>query len=315
MICCSNTMADKIYDIAVIGGGPAGYTAALYAARAGYTVAVIEKLAAGGQMTETAMIDNYPGFEAGIDGFTLGAKMQQCATRFGAEVISAEVRAVELATTPKKLVTDSGELLAKAVIVATGAVHRHLGIANEQELVGRGVGYCATCDGMFYRGKTVAVVGGGNSAAADALYLSKICKKVFVIHRRDTLRATKIYHEPLLRAENVEMKWNRRVTDLRFDTRLQGVALESTVDGACEELALDGLFISIGRAPATEMFAGQLMLDEQGYIVADESTKTSIAGVFAAGDVRAKPLRQIVTATADGAVAAQMAEEYLMQQV
>lgn len=308
-------MADKIYDVIVIGGGPAGYTAALYAARAALSVAVVEKLSAGGQMTETSMIENYPGFEESVDGFTLGAKMQQGAARFGAELISAEVRGVELAATPKRVVTDAGELQARTVIVATGANHRHLGVENEQALVGRGVGYCATCDGMFYRGKTVAVVGGGNSAAADALYLSKICKRVYVIHRRDTLRATKIYHEPLMRAENVEFKWNSKVSDLRFDAKLHGVLLESTAGGEREELPLDGLFISIGRAPATELVKGQLMLDEQGYIIADESTKTNIEGVFAVGDVRTKALRQIVTATADGAVAAHFAEEYLTHHI
>ncbi len=184
-------MAENIYDTVVLGGGPAGYTAALYAIRAGLSVLVVEKLSPGGQMTETALIENYPGFSQGIDGFSLGAEMQQGAARFGAETLQAEVREVRLAETPKRIYTDSGELLARTVIVATGAEHKHLGVAGEERLVGRGIGYCAACDGMFFRGKCVAVVGGGNSAAADALYLSKICQKVYLIHRRDVLRATK----------------------------------------------------------------------------------------------------------------------------
>ena len=304
-------MVDKIYDVAIVGGGPAGYTAALYATRAGLDTVLIEKLSAGGQMTETAMIDNYPGFPEGVDGFTLGAAMQQGAVRFGCEVLSNEVLSLSLAEPVKTVKTDAGELRAKAVILAMGATHRHLGIEGEQALVGRGLGYCAACDGMFFRGKTVAVVGGGNSAAADALYLSRICKKVYVIHRRDTLRATKIYHEPLMQAQNVEFKWNSRVVELLSEQRLTGAVIESVGDGARETLALDGLFISIGRTPATDLVKGQVALDEAGYVVADETTRTSLAGVFAVGDVRTKALRQIVTATADGAVAAHFAEEYL----
>lgn len=306
-------MVDKIYDVAIVGGGPAGYTAALYATRAGLDTVLIEKLSAGGQMTETAQIDNYPGFPDGVDGFTLGAAMQQGAVRFGCEVLSNEVLSFSLAEPVKTVKTDAGELRAKAVILAMGATHRHLGIEGEQALVGRGLGYCAACDGMFFRGKTVAVVGGGNSAAADALYLSRICKKVYLIHRRDALRATKIYHEPLMQAQNVEFKWNSRVVELLAEGRLTGAVIESTEGGARETLALDGLFISIGRTPTTDLVKGQVALDEAGYVVADETTKTSLAGVFAVGDVRTKALRQIVTATADGAVAAHFAQEYLSQ--
>jgi len=306
-------MSDKIYDVAVVGGGPAGYTAALYATRAGLDTVLIEKLSPGGQMTETAQIDNYPGFPEGVDGFTLGANMQQGAVRFGAETLNAEVLSLNLTASPKQIKTDTADIHAKTVILATGATHRHLGVENEQALVGRGVGYCAACDGMFFRGKTVAVVGGGNSAAADALYLSRICKKVYVIHRRDTLRATKIYHEPLMQAQNVAFKWNSRVVELLAEGKLTGAVIESVGDGARETLALDGLFISIGRTPATDLVKGQVALDEAGYVVADETTRTSLGGVFAVGDVRTKALRQIVTATADGAVAAHFAEEYLTQ--
>lgn len=302
---------DQIFDTVIIGGGPAGYTAALYATRAGLSTLVLEKFSAGGQMTQTQQIDNYPGFPEGVDGFTLGFKMQEGAERFGALTKRTEVLSLDLAATPKRIVTDEGEFLAKTVIIATGADHKHLGVEHESELVGRGVGYCAACDGMLFRDKTVAVVGGGNSAAADALLLSKICAKVYLIHRRDTLRATKIYHEPLMQADNVEFVWNSRVDELLFDQKITGVRVCDIPSGELKRLELDGLFISIGRSPETAFLQGQLALDEQGYIVADESTKTSVDGVFAAGDVRTKAVRQIVTAAADGAVAAHMAEQYL----
>lgn len=302
---------EKIYDVVVIGGGPAGYTAALYATRAGLDTLVLEKFSAGGQMTETQSIDNYPGFDEGVDGFTLGMKMQAGAERFGAKTVQTEVLSCELSAQPKKIVTDSGEIFARAVIIATGAGHKHLGVADEDKLVGRGVGYCAACDGMLYRGKTVAVVGGGNSAAADALLLSKICAKVYLIHRRDTMRAEKVYHEPLMKAEGIEFLWNSEVSELIYDKRLSGVKIRNKQSGEESELSLDGLFISIGRSPVTAAFGGQIALDGSGYIIAGEDTKTNIEGVFAAGDVRTKALRQIVTAAADGAVAAHFAEEYI----
>lgn len=301
----------NLYDVIIIGGGPAGYTAALYTVRSGFSTLVIEKMAAGGQMNETTQIDNFPGFDEGIDGFSLGMKMQSGAQRFGAETKNAQVLSVQLHGAMKEVETDDGVYRAKAVIIATGAGHKHLGLENEQNLVGRGIGYCASCDGMFYRGKTVAVVGGGNSAAADALVLSRIAKKVHVIHRRDTLRATKVYHEPLMRAENVEFHWNSEVSQLLADGKLTGVTLKDVHSGAESALDLDGLFISIGRDPATKLFAGQLELDRSGYIVAGESTQTSVPGVFAVGDVRTKAVRQIVTAAADGAVAAHYVEEFL----
>lgn len=299
------------YDVIIIGGGPAGYAAALYTVRSGFSTLVIERMAPGGQMNETLQIDNYPGFDDGIDGFSLGMKMQNGALRFGAQTKYAEVKSVELRGKEKRIETDDGVYTAKAVILATGAGHKHLGVAGESELVGKGVGYCASCDGMFYRGKTVAVVGGGNSAAADALVLSRIAKKVYLIHRRDNLRATKVYHEPLEKAENVEFLWNSKVSGLLHGEKLTGVAVENLVDGTRKELPLDGLFISIGRDPATGLFRDQLELDQQGYIVAGESTETSVPGVYAVGDVRTKAVRQVVTAAADGAVAAHYVEEYL----
>lgn len=304
-------MQNKIYDMIVIGGGPAGYTAALYGARAGLEVLVLEKFSAGGQMTQTQQIDNYPGFDEGIDGFSLGFKMQAGAERFGARTEQTEVLSVKLDESPKVISTDMGDFFAKTVVIATGAEHKHLGIDGEDALIGRGVGYCAACDGMLFRGKTVAVVGGGNSAAADALLLSKICAKVYVIHRRDAMRAEKIYHEPLMQAENVEFKWNCTVEEFVADAKLSGVVIADKLSGEKKTLTLDGLFISVGRSPVTELFRGQLDIDAQGYIVADETTRTNIAGVYAVGDVRTKVVRQIVTAAADGAVAVHFAQEYI----
>ena len=303
---------EKIYDVLIIGGGPGGYTAALYAARAGLRTVVVEKLSAGGQMALTTQIDNYPGIPQTIDGFTLGMQMQEGAERFGAETVLAEVQSVELSPDPKVIHTSEGILQARSVIIATGANARPLGLEKEQAMVGRGVNYCAACDGMFYRGKTVVVVGGGNSAAADAMLLSRICKKVILVHRRDTLRATKIYHEPLMKAANVEFRWNSTVVDLEENGVLTGVKVRDIQSGSEEIIPADGLFVSIGRAPATSLFEGQLALDPGGYIQADESTATSIPGVFAVGDVRTKQVRQIITAASDGAVAAHMAEEYLL---
>ena len=302
---------NPVYDVIIIGGGPAGYTAALYTARAGLSTLVIEKMAAGGQMTQTNQIDNYPGFAQGIDGFTLGAQMQLGAQRFGAKTLRAQVTQVLLEEREKQIITDSGSYRAKTVILSTGAVHKHLGLAGEEELVGRGVAYCAACDGMFYRGKTVAVIGGGNTAAGDALLLSRIAKKVLLIHRRDTLRASRIYQQQLEEAENVEFHWNTTVQEFLAEEKLTGLRLRNEQTGELAEVAADGAFISIGTAPVTSLFAGQAALDENGYLIADESTRTNIPGVFAVGDVRTKEVRQIVTATADGAVAAHYAQQYL----
>jgi len=302
---------DHIYDMIVVGGGPGGYTAALYAARAGLDTLVVEKLSAGGQMSLTNQIDNYPGFEDGISGDELAARMQRQAERFGARTMNAEVRNIDLHASPKLLTTSHGMLWARTVVLATGANPRELGVAGEKELIGKGVAYCAACDGMVYKGKTVAVVGGGNSAVSDALILSRIAKKVIIIHRRDTLRATKVYHDPLMKAENVEFRWNSVVTEFIHGDKLTGVRLKNVQSGEESELMCDGLFVSVGRKPATELVSGQLELDPSGYIIADETTCTTIPGVYAVGDVRTKLMRQIVTAVSDGATAVHMAEEYL----
>lgn len=305
---------NRIYDMLIVGGGPGGYTAALYAARAGLDTLVLEKLSPGGQIALTHQVDNYPGFEAGIDGFELGMKMQAQAERFGAKTAFAEVYNLELEGEIKTLETSEGVFRGRTVVIATGANPRELGIEKEAQLVGRGVAYCAACDGMFYRGKTVAVVGGGNSAAADALLLSRVAKKVILVHRRDTLRATKIYHQSLLEKENVEFYWNSQVEELIHGDKLQAIRLRNTKTGEQTEVACDGLFVSIGRKPATQLVKGKLPLDDSGYVIAGETTETGIPGVYAVGDVRTKPLRQVVTAVADGAMAVAMAEEYLAGQ-
>ena len=302
---------ENIYDLVIVGGGPAGYTAALYGARAGLKTLVVEKLSAGGQMNLTHQIDNYPGFPEGIDGFTLGQQMLEGAQRFGAETRYAQVDSLDLSSDLKVIRATDGEILARSVILATGAEPRPLGLPNEGSLMGKGVSYCAFCDGMFYRNKTVVVVGGGNTAAAEALHLSRLAKKVYLVHRRHSLRATKVYHEPIQKAENIEFLGGYVVTELLENGVLTGVRVRDPETGKEQVLEAEGLFVSIGRNPATELVAGQLELDSQGYILAGESTQTSLPGVFAAGDVRTKALRQVVTAVADGANAAAQAEQYL----
>ncbi len=302
---------EHIHDLIIIGGGPGGYTAALYAARSGLDTLVLEKLSPGGQMAETQWIDNYPGFDQGIEGYALGEQMRSGAERFGARTAYAEVQAVQLTGDIKRLETSEGTFLARAVVIATGASHRHLGLPREEKLLNRGVAYCAACDGMFYKGKTVAVVGGGNSAVGDALILSRICEKVTLIHRRDSLRATEVYHDQLKNTPNIEIRWNSTVHGLLGEERLTGLELMNLKSGELSQLQVDGVFISIGRTPATALFRDRLELDGQGYIVAGESTETSLPGVYAVGDVRTKAVRQIITAAADGAVAAHYAREYL----
>ncbi len=300
----------SIYDVVIIGGGPAGCTAALYCARAGLETLMIEKKSVGGQMCLAHSIENYPGFECGIDGFELGEKMKKTAENQGAKIVFEEICEVDLKGEIKELKTKDDVFRTKTVVVSTGAEHKRLGLEQEQLLTGKGVCYCATCDGMLYKNKTVAVVGGGNSAVSDAIYLSKICRKVYIVHRRNRLRSSKAYNKQLENIKNIEVLWNSKVQKLLFDNKLNGIEVVG-LNGVCK-LPCEGLFISIGRKPETEIFKNQLILDDYGYVISDETTKTNIDGVFAVGDVRTKPLRQIVTATADGAVAAHFIEEYLL---
>ena len=299
------------YDVIIIGGGPAGYTAALYGARAGLSVALVEKMTVGGQMTETGDIDNYPGFDQGIDGITLGMRMQAGAEKYGAETIYDEVADVRLEGEIKEMDTSfSGTLLGRAVVIATGAGPRRLGLPGEENYVGQGIHYCAHCDGRFYKGRTVAVVGGGNTAVGDAIYLANLAEKVYLIHRRDSFRASPVLTDALAKLENVETVLSSTPEALIEDGGIKGVSVAHS-DGSRREILADALFVSIGREPATSLFSGKLELDSHGYIVADESTRTSQRGVFAAGDVRTKALRQVITAASDGAVAAHEAGEYL----
>lgn len=300
-----------IYDMVIIGGGPGGYSAALYAARAGMDVVVLERLSAGGQMALTHQVDNYPGFAEGIDGFTLGMQMQEGAERFGAKTEYAEVTSLALQEDPKRIETSEGTFFGKTVVYAAGAGPRKLGLHEEKAMAGRGVHYCAACDGMFYKGKNVVVVGGGNSAVADALILSRIAEKVILVHRRDSLRAEKVYHKALEEAENLEFRWNSTVDQLIHEDKITGVVLKNVKTGEKSTISCEGVFVSIGRSPNTQLLKGQVCLDAQGYVAAGESCRTNIPGVFAVGDVRTKALRQIVTAAADGAVAVHYAEEYL----
>lgn len=302
-----------LYDVIVIGGGPGGYTAALYAARANLSVAILEKLSPGGQMGTTDVIDNYPGFPQGVNGFELAMQMKEGAERFGAQTQLAEVTQVELAGQVKTVHTSGGDYQARTVVLATGAHPRELGLPGERELRGRGVSYCATCDGMFYRGKTVVVVGGGNTAVSDVLYLSRLCEKVYLVHRRDTLRASKVYLDPLQKAENVEFVWDSEVKQLLRDQAVTGVRVRNKKTGEERDISCGGVFVAVGYLPNTQLYRGQVELDEAGYVLADETTQTNLPGVFAVGDLRKKPLRQVVTAASDGAVAAHFIEEYLNQ--
>lgn len=263
-------------------------------------------------MATTGQVDNYPGFDEGIDGFELAEKMQRGAERFGAETAFSEVLSLDLKAQPKRIQTTDGEILARSVIIATGASPRELGLAGESQLRGRGVAYCATCDGMMYKDKTVIVSGGGNTAVADALFLSKICKKVYLVHRRNQLRASKVYLKAL-EDSGVEFLWNSRITEILHDKRVTGAMIEELTSGKIAKVACDGIFVAIGRVPDTELFKDQVDMDSTGYLIADESTKTNIPGVYAVGDVRTKPLRQIVTAAADGAVASHFIEEFLAE--
>lgn len=300
-----------MYDIIIIGSGPAGLSAAIYAQRACLDTIVIEKNGiSGGQVLNTWEVDNYPGFP-GVTGFELSRQFREHANKLGARVVQDEVVQVELSGNVKKVVCEEETYEARCVILASGAHHRTLEVPGEEELRGAGVSYCATCDGAFFRGRTVAVVGGGDSALEDAIFLARMCEKVYIVHRRDKLRGAKRLQERLQALENIEFVWNSETVAIEGNAQVEALRLRQTKTGEERRLDVDGVFIAVGIAPESELYAGQLELDEQGYIRADESGQTSVPGVFAAGDVRTKALRQILTAASDGANCVASAERYL----
>ena len=300
-----------MYDIIIIGSGPAGLSAAIYAQRACLDTIVIEKNGiSGGQVLNTWEVDNYPGFP-GVTGFELSRQFREHANKLGARVVQDEVVQVELSGNVKKVVCEEETYEARCVILASGAHHRTLEVPGEEELRGAGVSYCATCDGAFFRGRTVAVVGGGDAALEDAIFLARMCEKVYIVHRRDKLRGAKRLQERLQALENIEFVWNSETVAIEGNGQVEALRRRQTKTGEERRLDVDGVFIAVGIAPESELYAGQLELDEQGYIRADESGQTSVPGVFAAGDVRTKALRQILTAASDGANCVASAERYL----
>lgn len=300
-----------MYDIIIIGSGPAGLSAAIYAQRACLDTIVIEKNGiSGGQVLNTWEVDNYPGFP-GVTGFELSRQFREHANKLGARVVQDEVVQVELSGNVKKVVCEEETYEARCVILASGAHHRTLEVPGEEELRGAGVSYCATCDGAFFRGRTVAVVGGGDAALEDAIFLARMCEKVYIVHRRDKLRGAKRLQERLQALEKIEFVWNSETVAIEGNAQVEALRLRQTKTGEERRLDVDGVFIAVGIAPESELYAGQLELDEQGYIRADESGQTSVPGVFAAGDVRTKALRQILTAASDGANCVASAERYL----
>lgn len=301
-------------DTAIIGAGPAGLTAAMYCARAGLDCAVIEMLGSGGQMATTEHLENYPGFNASTSGFELAGIMEEQATQFGAKVVYDRVDSISFDGSPFHIEMDDGEIEARTVIIATGARPAKLGIEGEEEFLGSGVSYCATCDGNFFRDQDVCVIGGGDTAAADAIYLSRICKSVSIIVRRDVLRATAIYNEKLKGLDNVKIIWNSVVDRIEGeDGAVSGVSIRNVKTGETSTLACTAAFIAIGTVPNVEFLDGSIELDHTGHIVTDSVGATAVRGVYAAGDVRAKELYQVTTAVADGANAAEDAARFIMQ--
>ncbi len=300
-------------DVAIIGAGPAGLTAAIYASRAGMKTLIFEQMAPGGQITSTHKLENYPGFPGGIAGSDFSLALKEQAESFGAELRSEKILRMELGGQPKGIISSQGEYEAKTVILALGASPRKLGIAGEEEYTGNGVSYCATCDGAFFRGMEVCVVGGGDTALEDAIYLANLAKKVSVIHRRDTFRAQHVLVERARAKENIEFILDTVPVKIEGGMDLENILLKNAKTGEERSLPIAGCFVAIGHEPDTRLVEGQVYLDSQGYIIAGENTLTNVPGVFAAGDVRTKTLRQVVTAVSDGAVAQQAAQEYLLE--
>lgn len=298
-------------DVVIIGSGPAGVSAGIYAVRAGFDTLIIERTGmGGGQVLSTYEVDNYPGLP-GINGFDLGMKMQEHVDGLGLEIKACDVEQVENAGEWKKIYTSQGEIETKALVIATGATHAKLNVKGENELAGKGVSYCATCDGAFFRNRTVAVIGGGDVAVEDAIFLAGMCEKVYLIHRRSELRAAKSLQNKLMARDNVEIIWDTVVNSIEGNEKVEALQLQSTKTQERKELAVSGVFVAIGMKPETEVFQGLVDMDKNGYIKADESCETNVPGIVVAGDVRTKKLRQIVTAVADGANAIYSLEKYL----
>ena len=301
-----------MYDLIIVGSGPAGLSAAIYATRARLSFIIIEQnFMSGGQVVDTYEVDNYPGLP-GISGMDLAMKMRDHADHLGAEFVTAEVTKLELTEDVKKVYTEDEVYEAKTVILATGASHRKLGIPGEKELAGMGVSYCATCDGAFFCGSDVAVIGGGDVAVEDAIFLARGCKKVYVVHRRDELRAAKVLQERLLSLPNVEMVWNALPHSIAGESQVGALKVTDKFTGEVRVLHVDGVFVAVGIQPNSGLVEGQLALDQGGYIAAGEDCETSVPGVYAIGDVRTKKLRQIITACGDGANAVTSVQEYLL---
>ena len=301
-----------MYDLIIIGSGPAGLTAGIYASRARLNTLVLEQnFVSGGQIIDTYEIDNYPGLP-GISGMDLADKMSQHAEKLGVAIENVIVTSLDLTGPVKKVITDDQTYEAKAVIIASGATHSHLGAPGEEKFAGHGVSYCATCDGGFYRKKDALVVGGGDVAVEDAIYLARLCNKVYVVHRRDELRAAKVLQENLLSLPNVEVVWNSVVKTINGTQKVESVTVTNVKDGSERTIPVQGAFIAVGISPRSEFARNHIEMDEKGYIIADETGRTSVPGVFAAGDVRGKQLRQVVTAVADGANAVTSVEKYLL---
>lgn len=302
---------DKVHDLVIVGSGPAGLSAAIYAQRARLDAVVLEKeYISGGQVVNTSEVDNYPGLP-GMSGYELGMKLRAHADALEARFEMAEVKDIIIEEKQNIVRTDQGDYTARAVIIATGARHRKLRVPGERELAGMGVSYCATCDGAFFKGRTVAVIGGGDVAVGDALFLARGCEKVYVIHRRDELRAARSMQEKLLALSNVEIIWDTVVEEICGEDQVEALRLKNQKTGDIRNLPIDGVFVAVGMDPNTDMVPASVDRDEKGYLVADENCVTNVKGIFAAGDVRTKTLRQIVTAAADGANAVESVQQYL----
>ena len=301
-------------DIIIIGGGLAGLTAGMYAKRAGLDTLLFEKMFTGGQAATTDLIDNYPGLDEPISGPDFAMKIENHARKFGLEIQYEEIISLELNDRVKKVITEDKEYEAKAVILAMGADAKKLGLEKEDHFRGRGVSYCATCDGAFYKDKDVAVIGGGDTAAEDALFLAKLVNKVYLIHRRDTLRAAKIIADKVIAHEKIEKVWDSTVEAILGEEKLVGIRVNNVKTGEKRDIKVDGAFVAIGVRPHSELVKDKVSMSEGGYILTDENMKTDILGIFAAGDIRQKPLLQLVTAAADGAVSAYSAQKYIIEE-